>query len=127
MSLNWDSNKCANPIPANDVEHSERECLIWGSISLDMGEVTDANAEEWYFRFKFLERAGRAITSQPMRMDVIKRWVGLKMNVITLPRKKWTKRIMDSIERDVENDIYLEKYKQKVADPVIFEPKFQPL
>jgi len=115
MSLNWDCNKCANPLPANEVEASERECLIWGSIALDMGEVTEANVNEWYFRFKFMEKIGRSITSQPMRMDVIKRWVGLRMNVVTLTRKKWMKRVIDHVERDVDSDINLEKHISKSA------------
>jgi hypothetical protein len=111
MSLNWDSNKCVNPLPANETEASERECLIWGSIALDLGSVTEENVDEWYFRFKFCEQIGRAVTTHPMRRDVIKRWVGLSMNVVTLTRKKWMKKIMDNVERDVRDDIYLENQK----------------
>lgn len=103
MSLNWDSTRCSNPNPVNDNESGERECLIWGSIATDMGEITEKNVNEWFFRFKFLESVGKSITTQPMTRSVIERWIGLRMNVVTLPRKKWMKRVMDQIERDVMN------------------------
>lgn len=101
MSLNWDSTKCANPVPANETEAGERECLIWGSIGLDLGEITQENVNEWFFRFKFLEKINRGFTTQPMTMDVIQRWVGLRMNVISQTRKKWIKRVMEQVEREV--------------------------
>lgn len=105
MSLNWDANRCANPTPADSNEAGGRECLIWGSIALDMGDISDKNVDEWFFRFKFLESVGRSITNQPMTRSVIERWVGLRMNVITLPRKKWMKRVMEQVERDVEYSV----------------------
>lgn len=105
MSLNWDSNKCANPTPADENEAGGRECLIWGSIATDMGEITEKNVDEWLFRFKFLESVGKSITNQPMTRSVIERWVGLRMNVVTLTRKKWMKRVMEQIERDVSCEV----------------------
>lgn len=105
MSLNWDANRCANPIPADANEAGGRECLIWGSIAVDVGEITDKNVDEWLFRFKFLESVGRSITNQPMTRSIIERWIGLRMNVITQPRKKWMKRVMENIERDVEYSV----------------------
>jgi len=101
MSLNWDSTKCANPNPANSIEAGERECLIWGSICLDLGEITPENANEWLFRFKFLEKINRSFINQPMTMDVIQRWIGLRMNVLSQTRKKWIKRVMEQVEREV--------------------------
>jgi len=114
MSLNWDANKCANPLPANDSEAGGRECLIWGSIVLDMGDITEKNVDEWLFRFKFLEKINRSFTNQPMTVDVIRRWIGLRMNVITLSRKKWMKKIMDGVERDVQSEL-------KYSEPVLVE------
>lgn len=111
MSLNWDCNRCANPTPADDNESGGRECLIWGSLALDLGEITDKNVDEWMFRFKFLETVGRSITNVPMTRSVVERWVGMRTNVITLTRKKWMKRVTEQIERDVAYSIKNEMLK----------------
>ena len=102
MSLNWDSTNCNPAEPVDDNDFNGRECMIWGSIAVDLGEVNEKNVDEWMFRLRFLERIGRGITSTPMPESIVRRWVGLKMNVITENRKKWMKKRMDRLERDVE-------------------------
>jgi hypothetical protein len=102
MALHWDSTKCNPAEPVDDNDFNGRECMIWGSIAVDLGEVTEKNVDEWMFRLRFLERIGRGITNTPMPESIVRRWVGLKMNVSTETRKKWMKKRMDRLEQDVE-------------------------
>lgn len=109
MSLNWDCSKCpAGSTPDNEAEAGERECLIWGSIAVDMGGITSENAAEWLFRFRFLEKIGRAITTRPMTAQAINRWIGLNVNVVTINRAKWlskiTKHLADEVKREVDQE-----------------------
>lgn len=102
MSLNWDSTKCNPAEPVDDNDFNSRECMIWGSVAVDIGEITEKNIDEWVFRLRFLDRLGRGITNTPVPESVVRRWIGLKMNVVTEPRKKWMKKRLDRLERDVE-------------------------
>lgn len=67
-----------------------------------MPEITPDNAEEWLFRFRFLEQCGLepVETDGPMTMEVIRRWTGLTTNVSPQPRKKWMAGIMRCVERE---------------------------
>jgi hypothetical protein len=118
VPLNWDCKNCAEPVPANETESTEREYLILSSLTLDLGEITEANVDEWYFRLKFREMIGRAIptTSQSMRMNVIKRWIGLRTNVTTISRKKWINKVIDHITHDVNDMICMEKREELHQD-----------
>lgn len=107
MSLNWNTTDCVTPTPVDDLEAGQRECLIWGSIGIDLGEITQSNIQEWLFRFKFLETINRSLTTRPMTLEVIQRWIGLRTNVISLTRKKWMKRVMEQVEREVKNNCTL--------------------
>lgn len=107
MSLNWDSSRCnAGDTPANEVENGWRECLIFGSICIDIGVITDENVDEVLFRYRFLEQIGRSITTSPMTREAIQRWVGLRTNVINMTRAKWvnkiTKRLAEEVERETK-------------------------
>lgn len=102
MSLNWDCSKCpAGPTPANDTEHGWRECLIWGSMCINMSRITEENVEEVLFRYRFLEQIGQSVTTQPMTLEAIRRWIGLGTNADTLTRAKWINKVAKMTESDV--------------------------
>lgn len=105
MALHWDSTKCNPPEPADDNDFNGRECMIWGSIAVDMGEITEKNVGEWMFRLRFLERIGQGISTVSIPESVVRRWVGLKMNVFTETRKKWMKKRMERLEEQVEYNL----------------------
>lgn len=107
MSLDWDCSKCpAGSMPANAEEHGARECLIWGSISIDIGRITEENASEVLFRYRFLERIDQSITTQPMTMEAIQRWIGLRTNVVTLDRKAWLEKVAKIVKTNLARDVW---------------------
>jgi hypothetical protein len=115
MSLNWDSSRCkAGDTPANEVEHGWRECLIWGSICIDIGQITDENVDEVLFRYRFMERIGESVTTQPMTKEAIQRWVGLRTNVANMTRAKWISKMTKRLGEDIEREI-----KQKTVEVAV--------
>lgn len=106
MSLNWDCSKCpGGSTPANDTEHGWRECLIWGSMCINMSRITEENVEEVLFRYRFMEQIGQSITTQPMTLEAIRRWIGLSTNADTLTRAKWISKVAKIVENDVSRNV----------------------
>jgi hypothetical protein len=105
MALHWDSTSCVPSEPVDDNDNNGRECMIWGSIAVDIGEVNEKNVDEWVFRFRFLERIGRGVALKPIPVELVRRWIGLKMNVHTETRKKWMKKQIDNLEDQVKFQI----------------------
>ena len=93
MSLNWDISKVDNW-----EEKKEQECgiwlngLVWATMAIDMGEITEANIIEFYSRLEFYDEnigklwsAGRDEDGKPLRdfptLDEVSQWIGLDTNV----------------------------------------------
>ena len=58
--------------------------LIWISLGVDLGEITEKNVDEWVFRANKLE-----LTNTPLTEEMVKMFVGLHTNVGSLTRKQW--------------------------------------
>ena len=103
MGFSVDSRKCTPSMPVDERDSRWRERLAWGATMIDLREITAENAEEWLYRFRFLEQCGLEPVEAdgPMTMEAIQRWTGLTMNVNTLPRKRWLAKVMRHIERGV--------------------------
>ena len=112
MALRWDSTTCVPPEPVDDNDHNGRELMIWGSVFTDMGEITEKNVDEWVFRIRFLEEIKRSVSKEPIPdlEGLVRRWIGLKMNVLTETRRKWLSKLVKRIEEVVINKI---KYPSK--------------
>ena len=107
MSLDWDMTK------VKDFEALHKEAdqsvvtdiLVWGSLSLDIGEITEKNIDEWLFRMKAFERVagqGQGIKDgksfNPSREDLTRR-IGMRTNVCTKTRKQFLKKCCNMLER----------------------------
>lgn len=69
--------------------------LIWMTMAIDLGEISEKNYHEFWWRTRLLQRLdGPELTfSDGVEMRLteqdIRDHIGLKTNVIDLPRKKW--------------------------------------
>ena len=69
--------------------------LIHTTINIDMGAITEANYEEFYFRTNIFERLlDIPIDVRTTLQDIINH-IGLSTNVVTKTRTQWIKRTMD--------------------------------
>jgi len=92
-----------------DAEHTAVErlsptthCLIWASMVVQLGEITEANVEEWYRRLSTLEsihgayrvrRDGDLNLPHPYTLDEVRAHIGLRVNVRDVPARTWNAQI----------------------------------
>lgn len=95
MSLNYDFMKCEGP--KDDNERVALDCLIWATMTVGLGEITEKNAHEFFSRIALYEKAqGPFRTSGKggvyFTPQEIKRWIGLKTNVSPMTKNQFLKR-----------------------------------
>jgi hypothetical protein len=106
MSLQYDYTKCEKP--QDDNERMAIDCLIWATIAVCMGEITEKNYREFYARIhtiELLDSSFRLSTDDKgnqervyYTLEEVKRWIGLKTNVTTLSRAGFLKRVSLAID-----------------------------
>jgi hypothetical protein len=122
MSLDWSSTKCAEPLPQTEDETHTRHALVWASVGLDLGSITEKNVDEWVFRLWHQHRVQLDfihLGDKPDPKEVegwVRRWIGLSTNVPTLTRKTWLKRISEILEKDTVSSLQYYKHRKEVAD-----------
>lgn len=118
MSLDWDISKVANreTVCWETVKGEKRlkvttEALIWGTMAVGIGEVSEKTIPEWLFRLEVLGRIGgelmykpgedgRPVRCNPTAAD-LRAHIGLRTNVFPMERRAgWLKRRMDHIARE---------------------------
>src|SRR6185369_4129324 len=105
MSLNYYYTKWTPP--QDDNERTAVDCLIWATMAVNMGEITEKNYKEFYARLHTIElldgsyRVGVEDNGDKVRvyftLEEVKRWIGLHTNVTTYPRTGFLKRVSKSI------------------------------
>jgi hypothetical protein len=110
MSLNWDATKVRDFDKLTDNERNTRESLIWATMAIGMGEITEENAQEFYSRLSLLEKVSGASrwfydddgehVSVYFTPEDVKRFIGLTTNVFPKwTQAKFAKHILDLHER----------------------------
>lgn len=80
------------------------EMLIFGTMIVDMGEITEKNWREFFVRFNAANQVMRVwvdIQSKKptsVSADDIKRHIGLKTNVVTTSKAKFMDKLIKSVE-----------------------------
>ena len=122
MSLDWNTEKCAKPLPDTDDEAKMRTSLIWATTVLDLGSITEDNVDEWVFRLFHQKHINIGIFHladdvTPREVEGwVRRWIGLSCNVRSLPRKQWLKRWCEIMEKRTVQ--HLQYYKKREEVPV---------
>lgn len=125
MSLNWNITKCKinNTKDITDDEWNVLQSVIFTSMYVDMGSITEANWEDFYARTYAWERvAGSALcrweddTKIPVYLTPgdIHKWIGLSTNVMTTTEAKFKGKIAGIMKDNAKSD--LRSFKKKVND-----------
>jgi hypothetical protein len=112
MSLDWDCEDCEEPMAANEIEAGIRKALVFESVAVGLGSITEENEDEWMFRSMLLQRIDMSTITfatptwgekvQELR-KALRRWRGMTTNASHKPkRKEWMQQTMTLLERDVE-------------------------
>jgi len=115
MSLDWDCEDCENPTAANDEEAGIRKALVFESMVVGLGRISEENEDEWMFRVMLLQRidmstimfaAETRSEKQAELLKALRRWRGMVTNASHKPkRKEWLEQTMKLLERDVEKSL----------------------
>ena len=108
MSLNWDVTEVKDheEITAEGMPWVVTEVLIWYTMAVDLGEITEENHEEFFKRVSIWESIhGAGMVERNTETDEhedrfvtledVERRIGLNTNVITRDREEWGERIAE--------------------------------
>jgi len=137
MSLDWNIEKvkdykkaCWEPDPNDPGEErlaGTTHCIIWATMAVHLGSITEKNVDEWMRRIGVLKKLNRELgwklnteTSEreeywPSREEITAH-IGLRTNMSNKPFKSWTKMLMDNIVRDVDWELRNEREKETSKD-----------
>ena len=76
------------------------ERLIFATMNVDMGKITEDNCEEFHRRYERLRASFGGMTK--VTLDEVKSHVGLRTNVVTMGPSKWNSRISKLIKENEE-------------------------
>jgi len=102
MALHFDYRKVKGPrVNPHNLEeiHPDLDRMIWATLFVDMGEVTEKNHKEFYFRLSMHER----VTDAPYRtsIKVVRDYIGLETNVSHKTRLQFLKKLGRIYDDDV--------------------------
>jgi hypothetical protein len=111
MALNWDMTKVYEPetLHESDYQWAISEAIIFGSMGVDLGSITEENLDEWTYRITLYQKLNSAmlrINGEPFYItrEHLERRIGLKVNVSNMTRTKWRNKMLeDSHIRQIEN------------------------
>ena len=93
MSLNYYYSDVANAnkvmFDENDMMYPDTQSIIFTTMAIGLGEITEKNWLEFYARMNILERL-HGYTSIPL--ERVKEHIGLSTNVNNETRSQWIKR-----------------------------------
>lgn len=118
---NWQE-LCVRPESEKEEWHitplkPKTHALVWASMLIEMGTITEKNVDEWDFRLRCIYRLDLGPTSpknKPTREDIEKH-IGLRMNVRTLPRNQFMTRCKKMLEQAVKDEIWRDNRKAASA------------
>ncbi len=84
--------------------------LIWSTLSVGLGEITEKNVDEWMVRLALVDKLlGTMLKkngeSRPFTRDEVVTHIGLTTNVSNEKRPGWAKRMTERFFRDVERSL----------------------
>lgn len=107
MSLNWQFTDKARFALLTEQEKNINHCFVWGCMIIDLGSITEKNAQEWHQRYVIANsKVGPFyyMTNKkpwvPTLEDVKKR-IGRQTNVATKTRKQF----INKLARQIANEL----------------------
>lgn len=110
MSLNFKLDKIKNyetVTRKGDELNPVTNALIWSTMSVGLGSITEKNLQEWLVRLAFSDKLFGTMLKKdgedrPFTRDELVAHIGLSCNVCDESRVKWTKRMTEHFMREAE-------------------------
>ena len=100
-----------------DMPNGLAKVLIFATMWVDLGEITEKNLDEWMFRLKVIESRGYLRSEKigdewretPIRREEVEGFIGLRTNVSSITRAEFKKRQWKILEETVNRSVRSEK------------------
>lgn len=106
MSLNWDATKAEH---WEELDWDKKESLVFATMAVDMGEITEKNYEEFFKRYAMFCSA--ADQQRYLTLEDVKRGIGLHTNVSTTTPAAFRKRLVKILEQHADDAIYYQRLR----------------
>ena len=106
MSLNWNIGNCKYDLESK-TQHANAERLIWETLAVDLGSITEQNLDEWVFRMAVLKILRNRTNDSfgPVTIEFLRPYVGLLTNVSNTSRAKFMNKCKDMLQREALDSI----------------------
>ena len=123
MALNFDYTRCADRESWSDRDYDVLDTFIWGTICVDLGTITEENIPEWLFRMKIYDAVLGPFFSKkyqnedrfPLGVSHLRKFIGLRCNVVDMKRKQWLKKFWDRAADRVQERVEYEMQRDAVS------------
>lgn len=124
MSLDWNVEKCPgyNNGQQTATFTDWRDLMVYGTMRVGLGAVTEQNIDEWEFRVEVCKAFGEEFGSRAKEgggfeklypdRQVLQEFVGLRTNVTNQKRKDWLAAVIRAIAQSAERNI---RYRKEQA------------
>lgn len=96
MALSWDVTRCEDGDALLwEPQYDTTVAMVFACLFIDMQEISDKTYQEFYARVSLWEEALGKIRGEkygPLTLEEVKRYIGLRTNVLTKSRKDFEKR-----------------------------------
>ena len=124
MSLNWNLSRMRNRDIATDADDKlspRTEAMIWATMAVGIGRITERNAEEFARRIALFETAHGALRSNAdgpiyITLDEVRLHIGLSTNVADTSRAAWDKRFARGLLENCESRTRARQQRERDAD-----------
>lgn len=119
MSLNWNGTKVQG---WKDIPNEERDAIIWLTMAVDQGDITEKNWREFAVRLRIYQKMFGAYWTVQGNPEYVtdkhvRQMVGLTTNVSNKSRSAWMKRMAERLFRDAERAMKHEEEKATESTP----------
>ena len=115
--VHWGTESCDPPTPVNDEDGYWRRMLVESAGMVGLARVTEANIEEWLWRFAYLRKMlGRDVgclvfTKKGKHIyhnvtpQILRRWVGLWTNWSDISRHAFVRMRQERVENECDAEV----------------------
>ena len=108
MSLNWDATRAEH---WDELDWDKKESLIFATLAVDFGEITERNHEEFFKRYAMFCIA--AEQKRYLTLEDVRKGIGLRTNVSTTTPAAYKKRLGGILEQHAADALYYQKHYAK--------------
>lgn len=106
MSLNWNIEKVKDWENLNDEQRVVLDSIIWLSMAIGIGEITEDNYKEFFARIHMIEKLFGGVIFRDrkyrtIKLDEVKDLIGLTTNVSKISRTQFNKNQLGRFYREM--------------------------